>query len=394
MKFLNDLVDAKKEVKTLQRFVHPNVINVLDFIEWKNSFGIVMDGMDMDLRQFMETELYGSMTVCDFSRQCARGLHYVHTLDTLHADMKPENIGISIMKRNGEIYLIHARILDFGSAMKIHEIKRGSRIQCTFCYESPEKKNGIIHKPGDVFEMGKVYNEVINHSTDIALSNKLYGGLVSDMIQNDYHLRPTSQQVLERLQDPQQALWERLNIIASGEITKESWDDIFAYLVECDDPLTFLMRDLPSRMEYITRLSTSDSLQQMEKAFFLLFKTAQREVADFHNIGQHDFSVLQYICHFHGMVDTTWWTKLFYCMTIHELSSLRYFGLEDIIKVKLWMFSSVRVCERYIRGVLVRCMDEDLFQWCSARKWGEDPTDFGDFFDSGATPNNVRVSSE
>jgi serine/threonine protein kinase len=349
---------------------------------WNNKYGIVMHGMDMDLRQFMATELYDSMTVCDFSRQCARGLHYVHTLDTLHADIKPENIGISVTRKNGERMVIHARILDFGSSKMIQEIEPGMMMCSTFRYQSPEKRQGVFHFPNDIYEMGLVYIEMIEHSTDSDVSNQLYGGLVADMTQHEYRLRPTSQEVLTRLNDPQQRLWERLISIACGGITNESWDDDFAFLVACEDPLTFLMRDLPSRMQYISDLSASDSLQQMEKAFFLLFKTAQREVADFHNIEAHDFSVLQYIHHFHGMVDTTWWTKLFYCVTVHELSALSYFRLEDMIKVKLWLFSAVRVCERYILGVLVRCMDEELFQWCSARKWGEEQTDFTRFLDA------------
>ena len=122
VKFGLDKAHAMEEVETLKRLMHPNVITVIDFIEWNNSFGIVMHGVDMDLRHFMETELYDSVTVIDFSRQCARGLHYVHTQETLHADLKPENIGISIAKKKGkgERSLIHVRILDFGSAKMIH----------------------------------------------------------------------------------------------------------------------------------------------------------------------------------------------------------------------------------------------------------------------------------
>ena len=381
VKFLDDGDAAQDEVRTLQRMMHPNVINVLDFIVVNNSYGIVMHGMDMDLRRFMTTTVYHIDTVDVIAIQCARGLNYVHSLETLHADMKPENIGISITKMNGGRLLIHVRILDFGSSKRICDIKEGMEFRGTLHYMSPEKREGRFHLPNDVFELGRVFEEVHEHSTDSAVSKPLYGGLVSDMTHQEYRLRPTSGEVLIRLNDPQQRLWERLSSIASGGITNESWDDDFAYLVGCEDPLTFQVRDLPSRMQYIAGLSASDNLQQMEKAFFLLFKTAEREVADFHNMQEHDLSVLPYIHHFHGMVDTTWWTKLFYCVTIHELSALRYFRLEDMIKVKLWLFSCGRVCEPYVRGVLVRCMDEELFQWCSARKWGEEQTDITRFLD-------------
>ena len=42
-------------------------------------------------------------------------------------------------------------------------------------------------------------------------------------------------------------------------------------------------------------------------------------------------------------------------MTLDELSKLRYFALEDIVKIKLWTFSSISVCEDHVRNVMSRC---------------------------------------
>jgi hypothetical protein len=391
VKFVTDDKQAKEEVKMLRRFCHPNIVDVVDFFKYDNSYGIVMNATDMDLRHFMETELYDSIIVRDFTTQCARGLHHVHTLETLHADMKPENIGISVAKKQGERIRIHVRILDFGSAKLVNRLNPGDLVRSTLHYQSPEKRIGVFHFPGDIYELGVVYKEVIDNSTDHAISDKLYGGLVSDMVHPDYHLRPTSQQVLSRLQDPQEVLWDRLYAIASdGMTTRERWSDDFRFLVGCDDPLTFLMKDMPLRIDYIARLATSDNLQQMERAFFLLFKTAQREVAD-HASEACDSgsssgacSVLQHIHRFHVMVDTTWWTKLLYCMTIDELSRLRYFGLTDIVKIKLWTFSCIRVCAPHVRAVLMRCMDDDLHVWCLVRRWGQDQMHFLQFMSSSA----------
>lgn len=375
VKYLRDRTDAKSEVVTLKRFCHPNVINFVDFFQWGNSFGIAMHGMDMDLRSFMETELYDCLAVCEISRQSANGLHHVHTLKTLHADIKAENIGISIARKNGKLVRIHVRLLDFGSAKLVADIKAGDLIRSTKLYQSPEKQLGVFHLPGDIYEMGIVYREVIDHSTDIAASSEMYGGLVSDMLQSEFGLRPTSQQVLVRLDDPLMALWERLCSVAAG--TAE-WNVDFTYLIDCVDPLTFLQRDLSSRVEYIVKLLASDSLSQMEKAFFLLFKTAQGETAAFMDSGEsEECTVLQYIDSFHGVVDTTWWTKLFYCMAINALSTLPSFAMTDVIKIKLWAFSGVEVCERHVRDVFRNCKDHVL--WCSGHRWGVDRTEFAEF---------------
>jgi serine/threonine protein kinase len=315
--------------------------------------------MDMDLRHFMETELYDLATVCAISRQSAQGLHHVHSLQTLHADIKAENIGISVALKR-----IHVRLLDFGSAKLISEIKTGDLIRSTRLNQSPEKQQGMFHLPGDIYELGAVYKEVIDNSMDKIESNKLYGELVDDMLRPEFVLRPTSHQVLVRLDDPLLSLWERLCSAASGQA---EWRADFAYLIECADPLTFLPRDLSSRIEYIIKLLASDSLSQMEKAFFLLFKTAQSDESG---------EVLQYIHHFHEVVDTTWWTKLFYCMTVDALSALHGFVLTDIVKIKLWTFSGVDVCERYVRSVFANCMNEEHLHWCSAHRWGVQRIEF------------------
>jgi serine/threonine protein kinase len=332
-------------------------------------FGIVMRAMDMDLRQFMDTELYGTSLVCDISRQCARGLHHVHEHRTLHADVKPENIGISVAKRGGTVR-IHVRLLDFGSAKLLVDLKAGTEIRSTLHYQSPEKRQGVFHLPGDIYELGVVYKEVIAHSVDRVASDRLYGGLVSDMLRPEYLLRPTTQELLIRLEDPHTRLWEEISRLI--ESSKNSAVDV-ADLIACEDPLTFLMRDLPTRMEYIVRMATGDNLQSMERAFFVLYKTAQSEVAE---SDDHGCSVLQYMHFFHGTVDTTWWTKLFYCMAIEAVAGLPYFLLTDTMKIKLWTFSSIVECEPLVRSALRKCA---LDVWCVERRWGQGKLDCAAF---------------
>jgi serine/threonine protein kinase len=339
-----------------------------------------MHAMDMDLRQFMETELYDSILVCDISRQCARGLHHVHELETLHADMKPENIGISIERRRlgtiGRIR-IHVRLLDFGSAKLLVDLTSGVEIRSTLHYQSPEKRLGMFHLPGDIYELGVVYEEIISKSSDAVTSNHLYGRLVSDMLQDEFKLRPTTQQLLLRLDDPNPALWARLREVSSNE----GMD--MADLIVCADPLTFLSLDLYSRMEYIIGLAIGDSLQKIEEAFFLLFKTAQSEVFEYGDgtafLGQ---SVLQHIHHFHATVDTDWCTKLFYCMAVSTLVALPYFKLTDVMKLKLWAFSVDSTCRDHVQNTLRKCMTAELFDWCSALQWGVGQTDFLSFIDN------------
>jgi hypothetical protein len=341
VKFIANVTDAKDEVKTIGRFCHPNVINTVDFIKWTGSFGIVMHAMDMDLRHFMESEEYDSVTVCEITRQCARGLNHVHLKQTLHADVKPENFGISITKRAGKQLAVHIRLLDFGSSKLLTDIISGLQIRSTLHYQSPEKRLGVFHLPGDIYELGIVFQEIIQCSS---APGDVYDELIKDMLQVDFLLRPTSEQVLARLGDPLHSLWVRLSRMAAGSCEAAELSD----LVESTDPLTFLWRDLLPRMQYIVKLG--DTL--IERAFYLLFKTAQSEISEFSNNGP-TVTILQYVHQFHATVDTSWWTQLFYCMAVNILSALPYFSLSDIMKAKLLALSGIGICEPYVRGVFL-----------------------------------------
>jgi hypothetical protein len=385
VKFVESKDCAKEEVNTIHRFWHPNIINAVDFIKWKDAFGIVMHAMDMDLRSFMATELYDSVLVCDISKQCARGLHHVHEHKTLHADIKPENIGISIAKQMGDRVRIHVRLLDFGSAKLLVDLRVGIEIRSTLHYQAPEKRRGVFHLPGDIYALGVVYKEVIANAVDNAASGRLYGDLVSDMLHHDCLQRPTSHGLLVRLEDPHTRLWAQINKLI--ESSKNSAVDV-ADIVACEDPLTFLMRDLSTRMEYIIRMATGDNLQCMERAFFLLYKTAQHEAAILGDTGPM-CTVMQYIHHFHATVDTTWWTKLFYSMAVDVLAEMPYFVLTDTMKIKLWTFSSIPECESFVRNTLQRCMSMDLLNWGMERRWGALQLGFGSFMGRGGVSEEL-----
>lgn len=141
-------------------------------------------------------------------------------------------------------------------------------------------------------------------------------------------------------------------------------------------------------MEYIIRMATGDNLQCMERAFFLLYKTAQHEAANLGDTGPM-CTVMQYIHHFHATVDTTWWTKLFYSMAVDVLAEMPYFVLTDTMKIKLWTFSSIPECESFVRNTLQRCMSMDLLNWGMERRWGALQLGFGSFMGRGGVSEEL-----
>ena len=384
VKFFSNYDAMSIESNTLICFHHPNVIKFIGIIKCNELLGMVMYGMDMDLRFLMDKEIYDNYIAVCISKQCSSGLHHVHELGILHADIKPENIGVSItMNSAGFVDSVYVVLIDFGSAKIASSLKRGDIIRSTRFYQSPEKRLGIIHFPGDIFELGVVIKEVIYHSIeDTPPWDNKYDTLISDMMNLDFSLRPNSLQLIDRLNDPYHDIQARLWLISSNKYSSN--EDLFrlnydiAEFIQCSDPLDMYPWSLNDRIEFIMINTTSNqSIRSKEWLFFLWFKTFQKLTVD---AGDNQCFFLKLTQHFRESSSSSWLTKLLYCMCIDVISKLYFYILDSSVIIKLCEFSAVSACEMRVRNIISRCMSEELFQLCSSMKnWGIRNMDFDSF---------------
>ena len=309
VKFLKDHNKASSEVRMLGRFGHPNVVKMLDCFEWKGLIGIVMPIVDMDLHRYLHSELYDTSTMCEISRQSARGLHHLHMFDALHADLKPENIGITVVNDDGTgSRRIHVHLLDFGSSKRLIEIQPGTVVQCTRGYQAPEiLEGGLFTSAVDVWALGRVYEELIEHAIDTDDARRFQGQLTCDMLQASYDLRPTARDVLRRLGDGYQLVWENGYLVPSERllwIDHRLWTSSLANLSRSAAIFDHLIiNDVSHPLHRIAALAQSTTrIVQLENAFWLL-----REAAAMEQDGVvFETTVMSCIRHFHAHVDTTW----------------------------------------------------------------------------------------
>ncbi len=154
----------KREFETGQELIHPNIVQVLDFGEYKDTFYLVMELVEghglqeiLDLRGRLSPR--GALKV---AVQVARALEYSYSLNIIHRDIKPDNI---LITPQGVV-----KLLDLGLAKKIKETagaasitQRGEGIG-TLHYMAPEQTIDArsADQRADIYSLGATLYHMIS----------------------------------------------------------------------------------------------------------------------------------------------------------------------------------------------------------------------------------------
>jgi len=151
----------RQEARALGRLIHPNIVQVFDFIEKDNQAWIAMeyvDGEGLDGR--LGADPLPLAEVLELSLQIATAMAYAHEQGVIHRDLKPANI---LVTTDGTI-----KIMDFGVA-KMSESSMMTQVGTIMgspAFMSPEQASG----------------KEIDNSTDIyALGIMMYGMLCGEL---------------------------------------------------------------------------------------------------------------------------------------------------------------------------------------------------------------------
>lgn len=161
---LNPEVDANKfmrEGEVLARLQHPNIVIVLNALEWQGQQMIVMEllpGVPLH-HWFHATPPPSLLDRILILEQIATALAYAHSQGVQHRDLKPANV---MVLPDGK-----AKVLDFGIAR--HRAATGATadssnlLSGTVSYMAPEQlERGQSGLPSDVFSFGVVAYELLS----------------------------------------------------------------------------------------------------------------------------------------------------------------------------------------------------------------------------------------
>ena len=151
--------EAKKEIKLLASFKHPNIVRYRDSFVEAGALHIVMDYAEGgDLHRLLKEQgsrLLAEETVLDYFVQLCLAMKHVHDRKVLHRDIKSQNVFLTQNRRV-------VKLGDFGIARVLNSTAELARTACgTPYYMSPEIcDNKPYNDRSDVWSMGCLLYEM------------------------------------------------------------------------------------------------------------------------------------------------------------------------------------------------------------------------------------------
>ena len=151
-----------REVKSLQKLTHPNIIKLKEVIRIEDILHMIFEYAESNLYQIVKerTKPFSEAEIKSIIYQTLLGLSHIHKNGFFHRDMKPENLLINESSTGQHKYIV--KICDFGQAREIRSKPPYTEYIATRWYRAPEclLRSEIYNSPIDIFAVGCIMAEL------------------------------------------------------------------------------------------------------------------------------------------------------------------------------------------------------------------------------------------
>merc|ERR1719456_607692 len=146
---------ALREVKSLRKLVHPNVVKLKEVIRENDELHLVFEFMENNLYQLMKdrVKMFPESKIRNVMYQVIQALGVMHRQGYFHRDVKPENLLVT-----GET----VKLADFGLAREIRSRPPFTDYVSTRWYRAPEVllRSESYNSPIDIWACGGIMAEL------------------------------------------------------------------------------------------------------------------------------------------------------------------------------------------------------------------------------------------
>ena len=155
VKKFRDAVHVGHEVTHLKTLDHPNVVRLLGACTEPPVFCLVMELCQRSMFDVLQETKLGPAVICNWGRQVACGVHYLHSLNIVHRDLKSPNI---LIGKDGRTL----KISDFGTARQFGPKSTPQSFRGSLSWMAPEViRSEPCSQMVDVWSFGVVLWELL-----------------------------------------------------------------------------------------------------------------------------------------------------------------------------------------------------------------------------------------
>ena len=144
--------DFARSVSKFQKFSHPNVAQIFEFIQGEEGDCLVLEYIDgPDLKWYLENRSWNLQERLVIAAQICNGLQYIHERGFTHHDLKPSNI---LFTRKGIVKLVDFSLC--GNSYLVALFDASLHEQVTPMYVAPEliMKKEKATAQSDIYSLG------------------------------------------------------------------------------------------------------------------------------------------------------------------------------------------------------------------------------------------------
>ncbi len=151
MRIINKTKYNKKEIDILQKLSHPNILSIFEIFNDDNNYYVICENIEGKplFEYIVSNKSFHEKEACQVMKEILLTVNYLHSLNIMHRDLKPESI---VINKIDDKYKI--KFVNFSTAIEFSKGVNLTEFVGTHYYVAPEVINKNYNELCDIWSCG------------------------------------------------------------------------------------------------------------------------------------------------------------------------------------------------------------------------------------------------